>query len=165
MLDPNIEIVMVAAHGNVSSEEIVSRVPPADKLLYLKKPFTPEEIVQLAVALGAKWQQEVQLLKIHAELERQVMERTDDLTETNEQLPRLIGGRRRIEEELQKSEERYRSILENTEEGYFEVDLSGNFTFANDALCRIAGYDRDELICLNTRDYTTQETAKTMYRV
>jgi two-component system cell cycle sensor histidine kinase/response regulator CckA len=165
MLDPNIEIVMVTAHGDVSPEEIVSRVPPADKLLYLKKPFTPEEIVQLAVALGAKWRQEVQLLKIHAELERQVMERTDDLTEANEQLPRVKGGRRRIEEELQKSEERYRNILENIEEGYFEVDLAGNFTFANDALCRIAGYARDELIGMNNRDYTTPETAKTMYSV
>lgn len=165
MLDPNIEIVVVTAHNDVTPEAIVSPVPPDDKMLYLKKPFTPEEIVQLAVALGSKWQQEIQLLKIHAELEREIMERTDALTETNEQLPRVRGGRRRIEEELQKSEERYKNILENIEEGYFEVDLAGNFTFVNDALCRIAGYDRDELIGMNNRDYTTPETAKTMYRV
>ncbi|MES0350916.1 MAG: response regulator, partial [Desulfobacteria bacterium] len=57
-LDPNIEIVMVTAHNDVGPEEIVSRVPPAGKLLYIRKPFTPEEIKQFAVALGAKWQQE-----------------------------------------------------------------------------------------------------------
>ncbi|MCG6981233.1 MAG: PAS domain S-box protein [Deltaproteobacteria bacterium] len=165
MLDPNIEIVVVTAHNDVTPEAIVSPVPPDDKMLYLKKPFTPEEIVQLAVALGSKWQQEIQLLKIHAELEREIMERTGALSETNEQLPRVREGRRRIEEELQKSEERYKNILENIEEGYFEVDLAGNFTFANDALCRIAGYDRDELIGMNNRDYTTPETAKRMYRV
>ena len=165
MLDPNIEIVVVTAHNDVTPEAIVSPVPPDDKMLYLKKPFTPEEIVQLAVALGSKWQQEIKLLKIHAELEREIMERTDALTETNEQLPRVREGRRRIEEELQKSDERYKSILENIEEGYFEVDLAGNFTFVNDALCRIAGYDRDELIGMNNRDYTTPETAKRMYRV
>ncbi|UCG22299.1 MAG: PAS domain S-box protein [Deltaproteobacteria bacterium] len=165
MLDPNIEIVMVTAYGDVGPEEIASRVPPSGKLLYLRKPFTAEEIVQLAVALGAKWQQEIKLLKIHAELESHVKERTSELARTNEQLPREIEERRRAEEELRKSEERHRSILENIEEGYFEVDLTGNFTFVNDALCKIAGYDRNEMIGMNNRDYTTRKTAKEMYRV
>jgi len=164
-LDPNIEIVIVTAHGDVGPEEIVSRVPPAGKLLYLRKPFTPEEIVQLAVALGAKWQQDIQLLKIHAELESHVKERTTDLTKTNEQLTREIEERRRAEEKLRKSEGRYRTILESIEDGYFEVDPTGNFTFFNDALCRIAGYPRDELMGMNNRDYTTPATAKEMYRV
>jgi PAS domain S-box-containing protein len=165
LLDPNIEIVMVTAHGDAGPEEIVSRVPPAGKLRCLRKPFAAEDIVQLAVALGAKWQQEIQLLKTHAELESHLKQRTTDPTKTNEQLPRIIEERKRTEEELRKSEERHRSILENIEEGYFEVDLAGNFTFVNDALCRIAGYDRDELIGMNNRDYTTPETAKEMYGV
>jgi PAS domain S-box-containing protein len=69
------------------------------------------------------------------------------------------------EEALRQSEEKYRTILENIEEGYFEVDLSGTFTFVNDALCKIAGYDRDELIGMNNRGYTTGATAKEMYQV
>jgi len=165
MLDPNIEIVMVTAHGDVAPVEIVSRVPPAGKLIYLKKPFTPEEIVQLALTLGAKWQHEIQLLKIHAELEGHVMERITDLTKTNEHLPRVLEARRRTEEELRRSDERYTSIIENIEEGYFEVDLAGNFTFVNDALCRIAGYPREELIGMNNRDYASPETAQDMYNI
>jgi len=165
MLDPNIEIVMVTAHGDVAPVEIVSRVPPAGKLIYLKKPFTPEEIVQLALTLGAKWQHEIQLLKIHAELEGHVMERITDLTKTNEHLPRVLEARRRTEEELRRSDERYTSIIENIEEGYFEVDLAGNFTFVNDALCRIAGYPREELIGMNNRDYASPETAQDMYKI
>ena len=98
ILDPNIEIVMVTAHDDVGPEEIVSRVPPAGKLLYIRKPFSSEEIKQFAVALSAKWQQEMQLLKIHAELESHVEERTTDLTKTNEQLKREIEERRRAEE-------------------------------------------------------------------
>jgi len=164
-LDPNIEIVMVTAHDDVGPEEIVSRVPPAGKLLYIRKPFAPEEIKQFAVALGAKWQQEIQLLKIQAQLEGHVEERATDLIKTNEQMTREIEERRRAEEELRESDEKYRTILENIEEGYFEVDLAGNFTYVNDSLCRIAGYNRDELISMNNRDYTTPETAKEMYQV
>jgi PAS domain-containing protein len=43
-------------------------------------------------------------------------------------------------ETLHHNEERYRTILENIQEGYFEVDLAGNLTFFNDTLCRISGY-------------------------
>ena len=164
-LDPNIEIVMVTAHNDVGPEEIVSRVPPAGKLLYIRKPFTPEEIKQFAVALGAKWQQEIQLLKIQAQLEGHVEERATDLIKTNEQMRREIEERRRAEEELRESEEKYRTILENIEEGYFEVDLAGNLTLVNDSLCRTAGYNRDELLGMNNRDYTTPKTAKKMYQV
>src|SRR5208283_1432526 len=41
---------------------------------------------------------------------------------------------------LRKSEEKYRNILENIQESYFENDLAGNFTFVNDSLCRNLGY-------------------------
>jgi two-component system cell cycle sensor histidine kinase/response regulator CckA len=66
-LDPKIEIVMVTAFGDVDPEEIVSTAPPAAKLLYLKKPFSPEEIGPFALALSAKWQQEREFHKMQVE--------------------------------------------------------------------------------------------------
>jgi PAS domain-containing protein len=36
-----------------------------------------------------------------------------------------------LEEELHESEEKYRNILENIEDVYFEVDRAGDFTFFN----------------------------------
>jgi two-component system cell cycle sensor histidine kinase/response regulator CckA len=72
---------------------------------------------------------------------------------------------KRMNEALRQSEEKYRTILESMEEGYFEVDLAGNLTFFNDALCRIFGYPEEELIGLNNRDYTTPQTAKRMYKI
>jgi two-component system cell cycle sensor histidine kinase/response regulator CckA len=68
-------------------------------------------------------------------------------------------------EELGTSEQKYRSILESIEEGYFEVDIAGNLTFFNDSLCKITGYVPDELMGMNNRDYTTRETGKRMYEV
>ena len=65
---------------------------------------------------------------------------------------------------LQESEEKYRTILERIEEGYFEVDLGGRLTFFNDSICRILGYSRGELMGMGNRDYTDPETAVRMYR-
>ena len=73
--------------------------------------------------------------------------------------------RKQAEEKLKQSEEKYRTILENVEEGYFEVDLAGNFTFMNQKLCDLMGYAYHELIGLNNREYTNPETTKKMYRI
>ncbi len=62
-------------------------------------------------------------------------------------------------------EGKYRNILENIQEGYFEVDLAGNFTFVNDSVCRVLGYSRDELIGMNNKQYTTdKETVKKVFQ-
>ena len=63
------------------------------------------------------------------------------------------------------TEEKCRAILENIEDGYYEVDLAGNFTFINDAFCRMLKYTRDELIGMNDREYTDKENAKKVYKV
>ena len=65
---------------------------------------------------------------------------------------------------IQESEEKYRTILESIEEGYFEVDLAGRLTFFNDSICRILGYSRKELMGMDNRDYTDAETATRMYK-
>lgn len=65
---------------------------------------------------------------------------------------------------LQESEEKYRTILESIQEGYFEVDLAGNFTFFNDAVSKIFGYPRSELMGMNNQGYTDLETSARMYR-
>ncbi len=76
-----------------------------------------------------------------------------------------ITQRLNAEKALRESEEKYRNILESIEEGYFEVNLAGNFTFVNDAVCKMMGYALDELIGMNNREYTSPETAKKMYQV
>ncbi|MFX1517215.1 MAG: PAS domain-containing protein, partial [Promethearchaeota archaeon] len=75
-----------------------------------------------------------------------------------------ITERKLAEKQLQESAERYRTILETIEEGYYEVDLAGNFTFFNDSICEILGYSRAEIMGMNYRQYMDEETAKRVYQ-
>jgi PAS domain S-box-containing protein/putative nucleotidyltransferase with HDIG domain len=68
-------------------------------------------------------------------------------------------------EAMLQSEEKYRTILENIEDGYYEVDLAGNLTFFNDSLCRLYGYSKDALMGMNYRQYADKETAKKVFQV
>jgi PAS domain S-box-containing protein len=75
-----------------------------------------------------------------------------------------ITERKRSEERLRQSEGRYRNILEGMEEAYYEVDLKGNFTFFNTRPAQRLGYDYDELMGMNFRQYMDEENARKVYK-
>jgi PAS domain S-box-containing protein len=75
----------------------------------------------------------------------------------------LFAERKQAEEALRGSEEKYRTILESMEEGFYEVDLAGNFIFLNDSMCRIWGYPKEELLGMNNRQYSDQANAKKLF--
>jgi two-component system, cell cycle sensor histidine kinase and response regulator CckA len=61
--------------------------------------------------------------------------------------------------------DRFAAILENISEGYYEVDLTGNFTFFNNAIVHIIGYSHEELTGMNYRVYAVPEYAETVKKV
>jgi two-component system sensor histidine kinase/response regulator len=76
-----------------------------------------------------------------------------------------IRERRRAEGALRESEEKYRTILASIQDGYYELDLAGNFTFFNDSVCRAMGYSASELLGMNYRQYTDPEKSAALYDV
>ncbi|OHD71951.1 MAG: hypothetical protein A2W19_02155 [Spirochaetes bacterium RBG_16_49_21] len=76
-----------------------------------------------------------------------------------------ITERKQAETALLESEEKYRTILETMEEGFYELDLRGNYTFVNNAACRQFGYEYDEFIGMNYRRIASAETARHLYEV
>jgi len=73
---------------------------------------------------------------------------------------RDITESKKAEEALRESEEKHRNILENIQEGYYEVDLNGNLTFFNSAVSRILGYSAEELMGMNYREYYSSENVE-----
>ncbi len=76
-----------------------------------------------------------------------------------------ITERKRTEEALRQSEEKYRAIIENIEEGYYEVDLAGTHVFANNSLCEILGYPHDELIGKTYHLYVEKRNHARTYQI
>lgn len=74
-----------------------------------------------------------------------------------------INERKKAEEALKASEEKYRTILESIEEGYYEVDLEGYFVFVNDALSKILGVPKIDLRFMNFWDLMDEENAARLY--
>ncbi len=77
---------------------------------------------------------------------------------------RIRSSHKQTEEALHQSEEKYKTILDNMQEGYYEIDLSGHFTFFNDAMCRNLGCSPNELMNMNSCQYTEEEDLEDVLR-
>ena len=58
-----------------------------------------------------------------------------------------------------------RRILEEIEDGYYEVDLDGNIVFLNEPMCRMLGYGQDELLGMSSRVFVGKASAQRAYPV
>lgn len=96
-----------------------------------------------------------QLLEVY---EKSVLEITDELYAE-------IAKRRQMEETLRQSEERYRTIIDEMEEWYFETDLAGNISFSNDIFANVLGYSQERLIGLNFQNFIKKEDSDSVSRL
>ncbi|MCP4150127.1 MAG: response regulator [bacterium] len=87
--------------------------------------------------IGLK-QTEKMLLNARDMLEQRVIERTTELKKANEELRRDITRRKQVEEELLKSEERYRSLVEFSP-GTIVVHSKGKILYVNPAGIKLFG--------------------------
>ncbi|MGV8058346.1 MAG: PAS domain-containing protein [Smithellaceae bacterium] len=124
----------------------------------LLKADDPSTYVLSIIDFTERKQMEDELRKHRDHLEEMVKERTTELLIANEKLYSEINERKRAEEALKESEEKYRTILHSIEEGYFELDIAGNITFFNDVVRRSSKYQPEELRGMNYRRFCTEET-------
>jgi diguanylate cyclase (GGDEF)-like protein/PAS domain S-box-containing protein len=70
-----------------------------------------------------------------------------------------------MEETIRQSEEKYRTIIDEMDEWYFEIDLTGNIVFINDAVARSVGYSLKQLIGINYRSFIKKDQAGELYKI
>ncbi len=78
---------------------------------------------------------------------------------------RDVTARRQAEEALRLSEEKYRTIIENMAEGYFETDLSGRLIFFNEAARDFLGYGAEETLGLHYKKYMDEKNARRVFDI
>jgi diguanylate cyclase (GGDEF)-like protein len=88
-VDPDVQVVICSAHSDYDWSDVVARLKNSDKLLVVKKPFEPIEVLQSANALTRKWQNERIVRRQVETLEREVTARTQGLEAANKQLRHL----------------------------------------------------------------------------
>lgn len=105
----------------------------------------PLRIVGTSLDISDRKRADEALERALDELERRVEERTADLVSANQRLEREIVERKKIEEALRESEEKFRSVVQTTLEGVCVVQ-DEILKFVNRSIAMYLGYAEDELI-------------------
>ncbi len=106
------------------------------------------------------------LHEAHNTLETRVQERTEELAAKNKELYDEVIERKRAEESLRQSEERYRQFVEKASDIIYRTDMAGVFTYINAVGTRVTGFSENEIL---GRDYLSpilpeyREMAKRTY--
>jgi PAS domain S-box-containing protein len=106
--------------------------------------FSVNEILCIGNDITEQKYHENLLKKCRSDLEEQVRIRTSELIKANEELQQEIVERRWAEKVLRQSEEKYRLVVENANEGIV-VNQDGFFKFVNAKAVKIMGYPKEEL--------------------
>jgi two-component system, NtrC family, sensor kinase len=134
-IDPDLQVVICTAYSDYSWDDMLNRLGRSDRLLILKKPFDPIEVVQLANSLTRKWQLLQESKYKMANLEEMVVARTAQIVQEQEKL---------------------KSIFENSPEGIFQIGTDGSFLAANPALAAICGYNSPRDLMAELTDIENQ---------
>ena len=69
-----------------------------------------------------------------------------------------VTERKKAEEAVKESEEKFRSVVENSHEGIFIIDNVYQFSYVNDEFCKISGYSRKDLIGVDFRKFLEKKS-------
>ncbi|WP_203554246.1 PAS domain S-box protein [Bacillus sp. B15-48] len=86
------------------------------------------------------------LQKSEEKLERLVKERTAELAKTNDKLKIEINEKQKTLRQLEESMQRYQSLFDYHPDAVFSCDLDGKFMSVNDAMVKVTGWSREELL-------------------
>jgi PAS domain S-box-containing protein len=84
--------------------------------------------------------------RLASELDRRVAQRTTELASANEELRKEIANRQHAEDELRRSDEEHRVIVETANDAVVSMDERGAILLANPATSRIFGYEPIEMV-------------------
>jgi len=107
----------------------------------------------LLISLLLIWDTAVRLNKVEAQ--RSAAE--SEIKSINADLERRVEER---SAEFNKSEEKYRSLIEHASDAIYVVDFKGYFTDVNNSMCKMTGYSRDELLRMNVEGIIDPEELK-----
>lgn len=136
--------------GQASLEAVKNAINHANLYRYITKPWQDEDFkLTIQEAIRSYFQ------------EKKLVEQNKKLAEYNQNLEQLIKNRTQELEEKNRqrlaSEKKYRNLVETSQDMIWSMDVEGHFTFVNQAVKQIYGYEPEEMLDRSFTDFEPPE--------
>jgi PAS domain S-box-containing protein len=152
----DIPIIFLTAFAE---QEMLEKAKPVMPFGYIIKPYQERDLritIEMALyrARADRERKKIEkaLIKANDDLELNVEQRTRELIDTNLELRNEIESRKIAEDELRKSELRFKTIFENANDGMLLADPETRFIDSNKRMGEMLGYSKNELENLSIAD-------------
>lgn len=142
--------IKIMLTGQADIEAVANAINHANLYRYITKPWQNEDLkLTIQEAIRSYFQekklaqQNAKLAEYNQNLEQLVKSRTQELEEKNRQLVA--------------SEKKYRDLVETSQDLIWSVDVEGRFTFVNQAVKQIHGYEPEEMLGRPFTDFQPPE--------
>ncbi|UCG81972.1 MAG: PAS domain S-box protein, partial [Desulfobacterales bacterium] len=154
------------AMHRVSKGDFTARVSGGSQVELLEslKKVTNQMIESVSREFTKRKRAEEALQAAHHDLEIRVEERTAELTRANVLLKQEVTERKRAEEALRDSEERYRTLFEDSRDAIYITAREGEFIDVNQYALDLFGYTRDGMVGLNAREIYVNPDDRTRFQ-
>jgi PAS domain S-box-containing protein len=115
-----------------------------------------QRITELEAAEAGSKQADQELQSLRRDLAGRIKEGTAELARANERLQTEISDLRKVDEALRESEEKFRSFIEEMNDGYCVIQDS-TIAFANARIAAMFGYTPEDVIGKSIQDFLPPE--------
>ncbi|KPL07643.1 hypothetical protein AMJ86_03730, partial [bacterium SM23_57] len=140
-IDPGIEVIMMTGYGEYDLAMQALKIGAAD---YFDKPVSTEEMLLSINKCMEKRRLYLGNLAYQQSLEDLIWQRTKD---------------------LQRSEAKFRTLVENSFDIIYALNPDGGFTFVNDEITNTLGYHQDDIISTNYKNLIHPEDLERVGRI
>ena len=124
---------------------------------YVTRPFDYTVLTTRINALISYKQTQDSIREAHVELENRIAERTKELIQANRALRAEVSERKYAEEQVRISQQRYRTLYNDTPSMFFTLDGDGSILSANQFGAEYLGHALDDIVGRNVVDLHQEE--------
>jgi PAS domain S-box-containing protein len=101
-----------------------------------------------------------QIIQEKKRANKQLIRLNKEISERNEFIQSNLERIEQLQTEVETRERQYRNLIENANDGIYEVNENGQFTFINPLIESITGYSSDEILKMNFAELIRSDYAK-----